>query len=52
MKNRDDLSWSEKLSIAWDVFLHIFAWITVVIFVAAAIFGVGAFLFCLLTGKL
>ena len=49
---RDDLSWSEKLSIAWEVFLHIYAWVGVTLFALAAVFGIGAFLFCLFTGKL
>ena len=49
---KDDLSWREKLSIAWEVFLHIYAWVGVIIYILAAALGIGAFLYCFFSGKL
>jgi hypothetical protein len=52
LTNKYDLSWREKLSIAWDVFLTITAWAGVIFFSLSALFGIGAFLYFLFSGKL
>lgn len=49
---RDDLTWREKLSIAWEVFTTILAWVGMVFYILAVAVGVGAFLYCLFSGKL
>ena len=50
--NRFDLSWKEKLSVAWEVFIKIFAFVNVVLYALSALLGVGAFLYFLFSGKL